>query len=193
MSQQSEELVYDPDHKPPLPAGMPPRIRAIVGTIDRTNEILGEILAWTTFALIFVVAIEVVRRYGFNDPSIWAYDVSYMLYGTGFMLGAAVTLRYRGHIRTDLFYQNWSDRTKALVDACFYLFVFFPGLFLFMLAGFDKAWHSFSIMERAFASPWRPLLFPYRAVIPLCALLLIIQGISELLKAVYVIRAGSAR
>lgn len=193
MSHPSEEFAGEIDFAAAPAENLPPRVRRLVIGLDRFAEWTGTLLCWLILALVAVVVMEVVRRYALNDPSIWAYDVSYMLYGTVFMLGAAVTLRYHGHIRTDLFFARWPPRVQAMVDVAFYALFFFPGILLFLVAGWDKAYHAFSIMERAMASPWRPLLFPYRAVIPLTAVLLIAQGISELLKAGFTLVRGPAK
>jgi TRAP-type mannitol/chloroaromatic compound transport system permease small subunit len=193
MSQPNEELAVEIDAVAPPPENLPPIVRRLVAGLDRFAEWTGALLCWLILVLVAVVVMEVVRRYAFNDPSIWAYDVSYMLYGTVFMLGAAVTLRYHVHIRTDLFFARWPPRVQAMVDVAFYALFFFPGIILFLVAGWDKAYHSFSIMERAMASPWRPLLFPFRAVIPLAALLLVLQGVSEFLKAGFTLVRGPAK
>lgn len=188
--QSDEELAVDVDALRRPPANLPPSARRIVLILDRFAEWTGAALSWLVLALVLVVVIEAVRRYAFNDPSIWAYDVSYMLYGTVFMIGAAVTLRFHGHIRTDLFYNKWSPRVQAAVDLTFFILFFFPGLLFLFWAGFDKVQHAFAIGERAVASPWRPLLWPYRAVIPLTALLLVIQGISEVIKSWFTLMRG---
>lgn len=187
---QTDEDLPDLEAMRRPPGNMPPGPRRVVVALDRFAELTGWALSWLVLALVVVVVTESVRRYAFNDPSIWAYDVSYMLYGAVFMLGAAVTLRFQGHIRTDLFFQRWSPRTQAAVDLFFYVFFFFPGLVFLAIYGWDKAAHAYAIGERAMASPWRPLLWPYRAVIPLAALLLGLQGISEVLKAWYVLKTG---
>ena len=76
------------------------------------------------------VTYEVVARHFFRAPTIWAFDVTYMLYGTHFMLGTAYTLMRIGHVRTDMLYQNWSIRRQNLIDAIGYLFFFFPAMAL---------------------------------------------------------------
>ncbi len=169
-----------------LPAPFGP----IVRTLDRFADLYGYVLSWCVLALVLVVSMEAVRRYLFNDPSIWGYDASYMLYGAIFMLGAGTTLRFGGHIRTDLFFKDWSPRTQALVDLVFYLVLFFPGMVFFFWAGFDQTLRSYAITERAAASLWRPILWPYRAVIPATALLLMLQGVSEVIKAAFQFRRG---
>ena len=108
-----------------------------------------------------------------------------MLYGTLFMLGATYTLLKGGHIRTDIFYMNWSVRTRGRVDAVLYLFLFFPGMAFFFWMGLEEALHAWDIREVSDASPWRPPLYPFKTVIPVAAMLLLIQGVSEFLKSLY--------
>ncbi|MBE3637800.1 TRAP transporter small permease subunit [Mangrovicoccus algicola] len=186
---QDEDLPDLDQMRKAVPA-IPDPWRAIVMRLDRFADLYGHVLSWLVLALVAIVVMEAIRRYAFNSPSIWAYDLSYMLYGTIFMLGAGTTLRFGGHIRTDLFFKDWSPRTQAGVDLVFYLLLFFPGLFFFFWAGFDKALSSYMISERASASFWRPILWPYRAVIPATALLLMLQGVSEVIKAVFQFRSG---
>lgn len=134
---------------------------------------------------------EVIARYFFNAPTSWAYDLTYMLYGAHFMLGAAYTLAKGGHIRTDFFYANWSPRRQGWIDALGYLLFFFPGIFLFFLAGWENALHSWSIREVSEASPWRPPIYPFKMIVPVSALLLLLQGVAEFLKSLYAARKGA--
>ena len=168
-------------------ADAPLPVQWFVHKVDAFTAWTGRVVSWLTMPLIFAVVYEVILRYFFGNPTIWAYDLSYMLYGAIFMLGAAYTFLHKGHIRTDLFYQNWSPRTQAIVDTVFYFFIFFPGLVFFGWAGWQKTVHSWEIMERGGLSPWRPILYPYRAIIPVTVVLLLFQGISEFIKAVYAI------
>jgi TRAP-type mannitol/chloroaromatic compound transport system permease small subunit len=163
----------------------------IVHVIDRFTSITGQFFAWIfVVPLVAVVTIEVVARYGFDAPTIFAYDLTYMFYGALFMLCAAFAL-YRGaHIRTDMLWEQYSDRTKGLVDLCAYVFFFFPGLLIFLFTSVDDALYSVSIGERSEQTAWRPILYPFKAVIPLTTLLLLIQGVSEALKSFYAVRTG---
>jgi TRAP-type mannitol/chloroaromatic compound transport system permease small subunit len=137
------------------------------------------------FPLIGSLTYEVIARYAFNAPTIWAYDVSYMLYGSHFMLGSAYCLYKKGHIRTDLFYDRFPVRWQGRVDAALYIFFFFPGMIYFFLAGWQEALHSWEILEESLKSPWRPALYPFKTVIPVAAFLIMLQGVSELLKSLY--------
>jgi len=153
--------------------------------IDTISIWSGKAAAWLIFPLVFGLTYEVISRYAFNTPTLWAYDLAYMLYGSLFMLGAAFTLYKKGHIRTDIFYDKWPPKKQGWIDALLYLFFFFPGMIFFLIAGLDEAILSWSLLERSEAGAWRPPVYPFKTVIPLTALLLLIQGVSEFLKSVY--------
>jgi TRAP-type mannitol/chloroaromatic compound transport system permease small subunit len=161
----------------------PAALLQIVGVIDTLSEWSGRIFAWLIIPLVAGLTYEVLARYLFNAPTIWAYDLAYMLYGAHFMLGAGYTLLKGGHIRTDIFYQSWSPRTQGKVDALLYLLLFFPGMLFFFWMGGQEFWQAWSIGERSDASPWRPVLYPLKATLPLGALLLLVQGVSEFIKS----------
>ena len=162
----------------------------IVRAIDRFTDTTGTWVAWLNVPLMLAVSYEVVARYGFSAPTIWAYDVSYMLYATIFMLGAAYALHKGAHIRTDFFWESFSPRTRGLIDTISYIVFFFPSLAMFLFVSGAEGWYSFEIGETSEQSPWRPILWPFKMVIPLTCLLLMIQGVSETIKSVYAARTG---
>jgi TRAP-type mannitol/chloroaromatic compound transport system permease small subunit len=161
-----------------------------VRVIDKFTDTTGVWVAWLNVPLVLAVSYEVIARYLFNAPTIWSFDVTYMLYGTIFMLGAAYALHKGAHIRTDFFYENWSPRTKGMVDSISYLVFFFPSLILFLAASGNEAWYAFQIHETSEQTPWRPILWPYKTVVPVTCVLLMIQGVSETIKSVYAWRTG---
>jgi TRAP-type mannitol/chloroaromatic compound transport system permease small subunit len=162
----------------------------LVRAIDRFTDASGSCIAWLIVPLMFAVSYEVVSRYVFNAPTIWAFDVTYMLYAAIFMLGAAYALHKGAHIRTDFYFERWSLRTRAIIDACAYLLLFFPSLVILLVVSGQEAWYAFSIGETSEQTPWRPLLWPFKAVVPLTMLLLLIQGVSETVKSVYAACTG---
>ena len=173
--------------RPPL--FVPPHIR-VVRAIDRFTDFTGTLVAWLNVPLVLVVAYEVFARYAFSAPTIWSFDLTYMLYGTMFMLGAAYALHKGAHIRTDFFFEKWSIRTRGVIDSVAYLVFFFPALMVFFVVTWGEGWYAFQIGEVSEQTPWRPILWPYKMVIPLTCLLLMIQGISETIKSVYAARTG---
>jgi TRAP-type mannitol/chloroaromatic compound transport system permease small subunit len=178
------------DQSRPARAAPPPGLVRTARVIDGIADWSGNIFCWLAVPLVGALTYEVLARYLFGAPTIWAYDVTYMLYGSHFMLGAAYTLYRGGHIRTDIFYQTWSPRTRGTVDALLYLLLFFPGMALFFWMGLQEAIQSWDIREVSDASPWRPAIYPFKTVIPVSAALLIIQGVSEFLKAVTLALTG---
>ncbi len=171
-------------------ATRPERLLRIIRVIDAFSEGCGRVVAWLAFPLVLGLTYEVIARYVFNAPTVWAFDVSYMLYGSHFMLGAGYTLLRKGHIRTDIFYERWTPRRQGWVDAVGYLVLFFPGMILFFVASWQNAWHSLLIGELSDQSPWRPPIYPFKMVVPVTALLLLVQGVSEFLKSAWAARYG---
>ena len=161
-----------------------------VRVIDKFTDTTGTWVAWLNLPLVAVVVWEVVARYAFNAPTIWSFDLTYMLYGTIFMLGAAYALHKGAHIRTDFFFEKWSTRTKGVIDSIAYIVFFFPSIFTFLIVSGAEGWYAFEIGETSEQTPWRPILWPFKWVVPLACLLLLIQGISETLKSVYEARTG---
>jgi TRAP-type mannitol/chloroaromatic compound transport system permease small subunit len=111
-----------------------------------------------------------------------------MTNGSAFMLGCAYTLHKGAHVRTDMLWEKYTERKKGIVDLASYLLLFFPTLITLLVISVDDAWYSFTIQEASEQTPWRPLLWPFRAAIPLSALLLMVQGVSECLKCWFQIR-----
>ena len=167
-----------------------PQFLAITAKIDRFTDAVGVAVAWLNIPLVLAVAYEVTARYVFNTPTIWSFDVTYMLYSAVFMLGAAYALHKGAHIRTDFFFESWSTRTRGMIDSIAYLVFFFPALVLFFYVGFEEAWSSFVISETSEQTPWRPLLWPFKTIVPLACVLLIVQGVSETIKSVYASYTG---
>lgn len=169
-----------------------PGLIRTVRVIDKFTDTTGTWVAWLNVPLMLIVAYEVIARYAFNAPTIWSFDLTYMLYGTIFMLGAAYALHKGAHIRTDFFFEKWSVRTKGVIDSVAYLVFFFPSIFLFLLVSAEEGWYAFEIGEVSEQTPWRPILWPYKMVVPLAALLLLIQGVSETIKSLWAARTGIA-
>ena len=161
-----------------------------IRAIDAITDWGGKIIAWLVIPLVGGLVYEVFARYFFHAPTEWAYDVTYMLYGGIFMLGAAYTLLKGGHIRTDMFYRLYPPRWQGFVDGSLYLLFFFPGIILFFVAGCEYASRSWMIKETASMSPWRPIIYPFKTVIPVSLALLLIQGVSEFLKSIYAFVKG---
>jgi TRAP-type mannitol/chloroaromatic compound transport system permease small subunit len=167
-----------------------PALLRTVRAIDKFTDTTGTLVAWLNVPLMLVVAYEVIARYAFDAPTIWSFELTYMLYGTIFMLGAAYALHKGAHIRTDFFFEKWSIRTKGVIDSVAYLVFFFPSISIFLMVSAAEGWYAYEIGEVSEQTPWRPILWPYKFVVPLAALLLLIQGVSETIKSLWAARTG---
>jgi TRAP-type mannitol/chloroaromatic compound transport system permease small subunit len=150
--------------------------------LDAVCRAVGMAIAWLIVPMVLSLVWEVTARYLFNAPTEWAYDMTFMLYGTFFMVGSAWTLQRGGHIRTDTFYANWTRRTRARVDLACYVVFFFPAIAIFGWLGAEFFWKSFQQGERIVTSPWLPIVWPFKFMMPASAVLLLLQGVSECLK-----------
>jgi TRAP-type mannitol/chloroaromatic compound transport system permease small subunit len=166
-----------------------PALLRVTGALDRISLWTGRAVACLVVPMVLGLVWEVVARYVFRAPTVWAYDLTFMLFGTYFMLGSAYTLMRRAHIRTDTFYGNWSPRVQGWVDATCYA-VLFPALVIFFWIGWQYFVRSFGQGERIVTSPWMPIVYPFKFVIPLTAAMLLLQSLSEILKSLWAIRTG---
>lgn len=169
---------------------MPAWMARSITAIDTLSLWTGRLVAWLILPLIFAMVYEIVARYYFLAPTIWAYDISRMAYGAHFMLGAAYALSKGVHIRSDFLYRDWSVRRQAITDLLLYVVFYFPALLLFLWVSSDYAWIAVSRGERGMDTAWMPYLGPIRSCIPIGVAFLLIQGVSELLKCFYAARTG---
>ena len=161
---------------------------AIIRGIDRFTDVTGRLIGLSMAFLMAIITYEVFARYLFNAPTIWVFETSNFTNGAAFMLGCGYALLKGAHVRTDIFWENYSERRKGIVDLLSYLVLFFPTMITLMVISIDDAWLSYEIGERSQESVWRAIMWPFRASIPIAALLFMIQGISEALKCWYQIR-----
>jgi TRAP-type mannitol/chloroaromatic compound transport system permease small subunit len=157
---------------------------AIIRIIERITGHVGLLGAWIIAPLIFATVYEVISRYVFDAPTIWAYELGYMATGTTFLLGAAYTLRERGHIRIDIFFSRFSAKTKALVEVIGYSVLLLPLAWWLSSALWDYAYEAYVSGETSGQSAWNPPIWPFRAVFFTGFFLLALQATVELIKAI---------
>jgi TRAP-type mannitol/chloroaromatic compound transport system permease small subunit len=173
-------------HKPRPPRGY----LAVIRTIDKFTEVISYLFVIAIIPLILANVVEVFARYVLGSPTVWALDVTTMSYATLFMLGAALALLKGAHVRTDMLWEKFSDRTKGMIDSLAFLVFFLPTMAVLFSISIDDFLYAISIDERSSSGAWTPILWPLRGVIPLTAFMLFVQGISELLKSLWAWRTG---
>ena len=161
----------------------------LLHAVDRFSTFTGKTFAWLIVTLMVVVVAEVFKRYALNAPTAWIYDVNNMMYGTLFMMGGAYTLSQDGHVRGDFFYGRMKPRTQAWFDLTLYVLFFVPGIGALTWAGWTYFHDSLAIHEQTFNATPLPI-YPFKFVIPLAGVIVMLQGLAEIIRCVVCIRTG---
>ena len=157
---------------------------------DAISAWFGKAFAWCILIMTFGVGYEVFVRYVLRDPTAWAFDLSYMMYGTLFMMGGAYTLSRDGHVRGDFLYRLWRPRVQAMVEFVLYFLFFFPGIIALILAGWKYASRSWRYHEVSVMSPANVPIFQFKTIIVAAGILLLIQGIAQVMRCILCIRTN---
>ncbi len=165
-------------------------MEAYISFADKTSAWFGKAFAWCILVMAFGVGYEVLVRYAFRAPTVWAFDVSYIMYGTLFMMGGAYTLSRNGHVRGDFIYRLWAPRNQAKVELVLYFLFFFPGILALIFAGWRYAGRSWRFGEVSSMSPANIPIFQFKSVIIAAGVLLLIQGIAQVFRCIQCIRTG---
>ena len=157
---------------------------------DKLSAWVGKAFAWIILVMTFAICYEVFVRYFLRAPTTWAFDISYMMYGTLFMLGGAYTLSRNGHVRGDFIYRLWQPRMQGKVELALYFLFFFPGILALIFAGWRYAARSWGYGEVSVFSPAGVPVYQFKAVIVVAGVLLFIQGIAQVFRCIIAIRTN---
>ncbi len=169
------------------------KMKAILGTIDKVNEILAKSCAWAMFLLVLTMTYEVIARYVFQSPTIWSYDLSYFLSSLAIMMGMAYTLKNKGHVNIDIFYGRLSPRGKAKVNVLFTLLLFFPLWVLMSSAMIEHVQFAWGMRERSWVGSWLPIIYPFKTWVTIGVIMLLLQGTVEFIRDLHITITGGER
>ncbi len=164
-------------------------MKNLLMAVDRASTRLGQGFAWLIILLTCLISWEVYSRYVMNNPHDWALDAQIQMYGSLFMLAGAYTLAKNGHVRGDVLYGFFQPRTQATIDLVLYVLFFLPGVVALTWAGWGFAQDALQIRESTFSATPLPL-YPFKFVIPLAGLVLLLQGLVEIVRCWQCIRDG---
>jgi len=162
--------------------------------VDSFTAWVGKAFAWMILLLAIGTAYEVFVRYALRDPTSWAFDLSYLMYGSLFMMAGAYALSRDTHVRGDVIYRLWAPKTQAKVELVLYFLFFFPGVLAFMIAGTDYALESWSYNygrgEVSINSPAGVPISQFKTVLPVAAMLLFVQGLAQVCRCIVCLKTG---
>jgi TRAP-type mannitol/chloroaromatic compound transport system permease small subunit len=158
--------------------------------IDGISTWVGKAAAWLIIVLMTVVCVEVFKRYIMNMPTAWIFDADNIIYGTLFMLCGAYTLAQNAHVRGDFLYSSMRPRLQAGLDLALYVVFFLPGIAALIYAGADYAGDSWRIAEHSNVTADGPPVYHFKTVIPVAGVLVMLQGIAEVVRCVVCLQTG---
>ena len=158
---------------------------------DGLSTWFGKAFAWLIMLMIIGISYEVFVRYALGAPTAWAFDVTYIMYGTLFMMAGAYTLSRDGHVRADFIYRLFRPRTQAILELVLYVLFFFPGILALVFAGWKYASRSWRFLEVSTMSPAGIPIFQFKTVTVVAGVLLVIQGLAQVFRCVICIRTGA--
>ncbi len=161
------------------------KVQQLTRWVDAATEWLGKMLAWLCLLMMLVTCLVVAMRYLFQSGNIiFVQETVTYLHSAVFLLASGWTLKHQGHVRVDLFYRNFSTRTKAWIDALGTLIFLLPICVLIFFSSLDFVGLSWSIRETSGDAGGVPLVYLLKTMIPLMALVLAVQGVAELVRNV---------
>lgn len=167
-------------------------MQKVLSLIDRITGCVGVIAAWLVVPLVLATAYEVFTRYALSAPTVWAFEIGYMMMGSHFLLGAAYTLREGSHVRVDLIDNFAPLKVTTGIRTAGYLFLLLPCM-LWLSWGlwgyFDTAWVD---NETSGHSSWNPVVWPYRLVFLISFVVLTLQIVGEIIKGFQIVLGKSA-
>lgn len=155
---------------------------ALAKRIDLMNDWTGRIFNFLVVPLTLLIVFEVISRL-LKNPTVWTFETTNFLFGSHFMLLAAYGLLYKSHISIDLVSTRFSPRVQAKLSLICYFTMFFPFLIVILIYGLQYAATSWSMREQSWSS-WGPPIYPFKTVIPLAGALLLLQGVSNVIKTI---------
>ncbi len=168
--------------------------------IDHLSQWVGKAFAWSMLILTLATSYEVFVRYALRNPTAWAFDLSYIMYGAMFMMAGAYALSQKSHVRGDFLYRLFPPRVQAGIDLALYFLFFFPGMLALVYAGYIYAAESWAyrpyginglVGEVSINSPVGVPVSPLKTILPAAAFLLVLQGIAESIRCIQCLRTGA--
>jgi len=165
-------------------------VQRLLIAIDGISTWVGKTFSWLIVVLTFVVCLEVFKRYILNAPTAWIFDAENMFYGSLFMMAGAYTLAQNAHVRGDFLYSSMRPRLQAGLDLFLYLVFFIAGIAALIYSGWIFAVESWRINEHSTVTANGPPVWQFKFVIPIAGVLVMIQGIAEIVRCVICLRTG---
>jgi TRAP-type mannitol/chloroaromatic compound transport system permease small subunit len=163
-------------------------MKKFIRVVGLINEWVGKIASVLLIPLTLITAYEVIMRYVFSKPTIWAWDLNIQIFAFLNLLGGGYTLLHSGHVNVDVIVGLLRPRKRAFVDLLT-SFLFFLGVSVLMVGGWQVGWSSLEARE-TMSTIWAPPIYPMKLALPAGAFLVLIQGIAIFLQNLMIVLGG---
>lgn len=165
-------------------------LKRIYDTVGTISEWSGRIVSVAVPVLIVTICYDVLRRYLFNSPTVWSFELSYMLGTAIIALGLPYVHYHSSHVRVDVVYSRLSARGKLILDIVLTIALFFPLAVIWTRIFGANTWQSFVTGEISYDSMWYPHLWPFKLVVTIGFFLLLIQGAATFMRDILALMRG---
>jgi TRAP-type mannitol/chloroaromatic compound transport system permease small subunit len=166
-------------------------LQRFIDRIDLINKYISDGLSFLFVPMTLMAMYEVVKRYVFNNPTIWVWDVNVQCFCALVVLGGAHTLQQGGHVIMDIIVNKFEEKTKLIINLCVYVVFFFVILITIWQVGIF-AWDSLVIFEKE-STIFSPPIYPIKIVMLIGVCLLFLQGVSLFIRNVMALRMLSKK
>jgi TRAP-type mannitol/chloroaromatic compound transport system permease small subunit len=162
------------------------KLNVVLRAIDKISETTGKFASWLMVVATLIVVYEVMARTVFGRSTVWAFDLSIMLWATYIAILLAWTHKEGGHIRVDVFYNRFSTRTKALLDVVFCVLLCFTLIFFLLEAAIDFAAIAWRLREGT-GPPWNAPLYPVKTMLPIGLVIFGLQCLARFIRDIMIL------
>ena len=159
-------------------------LQKMLRKIDLTSNRVGKSFAWCSLIIVVIITYDVAMRYLFSKPTVWQFDMSWMLGGVLYLVSVPYVIMTRKQIRVDALYSRFSKKTQLLIDIVLTICLFFPLRIALVYFSIGQAWHSVAIRETSSITYWRPIVYPFIVAVTIFLFLTLVQGASTFIQTI---------
>jgi len=163
----------------------------VIKTIDFLIEKQGQISSFLIYPLLLIVIYEVFMRYALNAPTVWGFEMTAFIYGLHYMFGLSYTENQNGHVSVDVITSRISPKARGILGVVTYLLIFLPVYTLMTISAFRYAYTS-TVEHELNSTSWAPAIWPYKILMAIAFLFLVLQGLSTTLKCIRFLGGNSS-
>ncbi len=163
-------------------------MQTLIDNIERFIDWSGRAVSWLTLLMVIVTFVVVVLRYVFDIGWIALQESVTYMHAMVFLAGASWALQQEAHVRVDIFYSRFSGQTQAWIDLFGSLLLLLPVMLFILWISWEYVIDSWGVLEGSREAGGLPAVFLLKSLIPVMAIMLILQALVQIVRSVQTIR-----